>query len=57
VAQASDGELPDRAGVAAELGGGVVDDADLAGFAAGAGDRQGGPGAGGQGVQRGGELG
>src|SRR5665811_2253986 len=47
VAQAGDGELPQRAGVLGEFGRGGVDDADSAGFGAGAGDRHRGPGAGG----------
>jgi hypothetical protein len=46
VAQAGEGELPQCAGVAAQLYGGVVDDADPAGLAAGAGDRHGCPRAG-----------
>ena len=55
--QSGDGELPQGARVVRQLGGGVVDHADGAGLAAGAGHGHRGPGLGGQRLQGGGELG
>src|SRR5664280_2616583 len=57
VTEAGDGDLPQCAGVAAQGGGGVVDDLDSAGLAASAGDRHCGPGLGEEVVEGGGQLG